>query len=66
MPTFGAAPNEGAPVSAHCGEAAPRSEMPVLEEEQGPPPAGATERTLLDHACTGQLHPWPLRTKGSS
>ena len=39
----------GTPLSAHCGEAAPRSEMPVLEQEQGPPPAGATERTLLDH-----------------
>jgi hypothetical protein len=33
-----------------AGKAAPRSEMPVLEEEQGPPAAGAIERTLLDHA----------------
>ena len=38
------------PVSARCGEGWPRSEMPVLKEEQGFPAPGALERTLLDHA----------------
>jgi hypothetical protein len=36
--------------SAHCGEGCLRSEMLVLEEEQGPPTLGAIERTVLDHA----------------
>jgi hypothetical protein len=36
--------------AARCGEDCPRSEMLVLEEEQGSPTPGAIERTLLDHA----------------
>ena len=51
---FTTGPNGGTcMLAAHCGEDCPRSEMLVLEEEQGSPAPGAIERTLLDYTSTG-------------
>jgi hypothetical protein len=58
--------------SAHCGEDCSRSEILVLEGEQRSPAPGAIDRTLLDHASSGNAvavahshgkpQPQPLRS----